>query len=374
MAVLFLEDAMPRLCACLLLVGVGAGAAACSSTPASPSPLGGVTINGSIVSPGGGAASTASVGGPSAPASVPPGLVVSVTNTGLSTAVDALGRFSLLNVPPGNPELRFSAPGGLSLSARLSNVQAGESVTIEVSLGETAVIESERRSLGPEEQLEGRVEAIPPDTAPLTIVVAGRTVVTNATTLFYLRGSASSFDAITVGARVHVKGQPSGDTLVARLVNIQNPGLEGTDFEGVISAKTGTAPDLTLTIGSLTVLTNADTKVRRKGDLQDPSVLQIGMTVTGNGWLQPDGTVIAKQIHIEGDAVGGEFQMTGNMGALSGSCPAVTFKVAGYTIVTASGTTTFVPNCTSLSNGTKVLVKGVVQADGTIAATRVEKK
>ena len=91
------------------------------------------------------------------------------------------------------------------------------------------------------------------------------------------------------------------------------------------------------------------------------------------GRLETDGTVTAKKIHIEGDAPGGEFEMTGTLAGRSGVCPTLAFSVSGYAITT-TGATTFVPSCGALNNGTQVEVKGIVQLDGSVVATRVEKK
>jgi hypothetical protein len=239
-----------------------------------------------------------------------------------------------------------------------------------------AVDKSDRRGHGQEDQIEGFVEQLPPTTAPLTLVVAGVTVITDVNTKFYERGGAATFASLLLGQRVHVKGTMSDAGLLAAAIMIQNPntGVGGISFTDVISGTiTGTPPALTLTIGTYTVKTNANTIVKRKGDVQDLLALQVGMTVTVIGRLELDGTVTAKQIHIESDAVGGLFEMEGSVGNLSGTCPALSFKVAGYQIAT-NGSTTFVPNCAAVSNGSKVIVKGTVQSGGSILATRVEKK
>lgn len=234
----------------------------------------------------------------------------------------------------------------------------------------------DRRGHGKEEQLEGLIEALPPATPALTLTVAGVTVVTNAETKFYLRGGAVTFAALELGQRVHVKGTTTDAGLLAAVVTVQNTnvGVGSIEFTAVIASKSGTNPNLTLLIGTYTVTTNANTSVRRKGDEQAPSALQVGMTVTVVGQLQTDGSVIAKAIHIEGDAVGGLFEMEGSVGNLTGTCAtSVSFKVSGYQITT-NALTVFVPNCAALSNGSKVIVNGTVQAGGSILATRVEKK
>ena len=429
---------------------VAAVVSACSNnSPSSPSSA--VTVNGSIVASGGGNGSTASTAGRTASvlsvASVAPaGLRVSVAGSNNSVSVDAAGQFSLKNVPPGNPELRFTA-SGVDASLPLTDVQSGQTVTIAVSLsGSSAVLESDRRAAGSEEQLEGKVESLPPTTPAGSLVVAGRTVTTTDTTTFWVNGQAGTFASLALGQRVHVKGQSSGGTLAAREVKVQNTNtgtglnlngtisafsgtpsafqftvngqlvkgdaateffgnsqflelvdgarvevkgsqrdgfvyatrihvnVEGIELAGALSGKTGVAPNLTFTLSGKTLKMSADTEVKRKGDEQDVSVLYNGQTVEVTGTLLADGTVIVRKVTIVLDAAGGYFEMEGSMGGKSGTCPALSFGVSGYNIAT-NASTVFDPtgSCSALSNGTKVLVKGTVQADLSILATLVKK-
>jgi hypothetical protein len=56
------------------------------------------------------------------------------------------------------------------------------------------------------QQLEGRVESLPPTTAPNTLVVFGKTVKTDSGTRFEQGGAAKSFADVLIGMRVHVEG------------------------------------------------------------------------------------------------------------------------------------------------------------------------
>ena len=69
-----------------------------------------------------------------------------------------------------------------------------------------------------------------------------------------------------------------------------------------------------------------------------------------------------RRVDIEGAIVG-----------LSGSCPNISFTVAARLVRTNADTEFKEKRCTELRNGTKVKVRGVVQPDGSIIATRVEK-
>jgi hypothetical protein len=426
-------------------------ATACSKAPTAPG-SGSVTINGAVVGGAGSASATAAM--MSGPSAAVPGLVVSVVGTEISTPVGIANQFVLREVPSGNIHLQFTAPG-LSALLGLQSVREGETVTLSVALTDssTAEVQSERRSGGSLEQLEGRVEAFP--TTPVgSLVVAGRRVTTDENTRFFMNGAPATFADLAIGQRVHVKGQTSGGSLLASQIHIQNTNagipvnlngivsglvVNGDEFEFMIDGRlvrgdelttffggsvfadlidgvraevkgqqgdgfvyavrihvnvddeneeendesasieaeltdiTGTVPQLTLTVGTTTVLTNAATEVQRRGDVQDLDALQEGMTVHVVGIRQSNGSLLARMIQIKGDAVGGIFEIEGALGGRAGTCPAITFSVNGYVIV-ADATTTFVQACSSFSNGNRVRVEGVVQANGSVLATSVEKK
>jgi hypothetical protein len=444
---------MRRTAATLLtFLTLGSLAACNGSTPVSPSaPIAGAMINGSLVSPGGGGSTNGSALSSPGPAIViPTGLTVSIPGTNVNAPIDPSGGFVLRDVPAGTTRLQFSGPG-VSATVTISSVATGQVLTITVSLtGTSASIETERRSGSGGEELEGRIESLPPTTAALAFVAAGRTVTTDANTTFFLQGAPASFTALALGQRVHVKGRTSGTALLAAIVDIQNTNADlpvnlngvisgfsgpvtaftfvvngqtvkgdalteffgnsafsdladgrqvevkgaqrdgfvyavrlhvsdggegGTEIEftGAIDSRTGTPPALTLSIAGKTVKTGAATDVRRRGDVQDPSVLRTGMTVDVSGMLQPDGTILAKKIQIEQDASGGQFEMTGVLAGRVGTCPAITFSVSGYSIAT-TGTTVFDPGCSAMTNGTTVKVEGIVQPDGSVSATKVQKK
>jgi hypothetical protein len=67
-----------------------------------------------------------------------------------------------------------------------------------------------------------------------------------------------------------------------------------------------------------------------------------------------------------------EARVRGQVSALSGTCPALTFSV-GPTHVTTTATTKFDrAGCSAVVNGSTVKVSGTKQADGSIQATSVE--
>ncbi|HEX5070192.1 MAG TPA: DUF5666 domain-containing protein [Vicinamibacterales bacterium] len=269
---------------------------ACSNNPSAPSGSSGVTINGSIISPGGSASALSN--GPSAGITVvPPGLTVTANSNGASAIVDAAGRFALLNVPPGNVELRFNAPGVLA-TVTLTGVESGQTVDITVALTTTtAEVESDRRALGREIQLEGRIESLPPTTAAGSLLVSGRLVKTDATTTFFLNGQTASFAALAVGQRVHVKGQmdTASTALVARTIQIQNGNVDlPVNINGFVSQLVKTLPTFEFEVDGRLIKGDALTEFFGNSQLSD---LVNGARVDVKG-AQRDGFVYASRIHV----------------------------------------------------------------------------
>lgn len=427
----------------------GSSPSAPSPAPSAPAASTGATIAGTI-SGAGGSGSTSGL----TPDNGSAGIVVTVAGTTISAAVDGSGRFVLTNVPGGTLTLQFSGPG-VSGTITVPNVTAGQTIELTLQLaGSTVSLQAERRSDGKEEQVEGRIESLPAAPAG-TLVVAGRTISTDANTRILMGSQVKAFADLVVGQRVHVKGQPTNGTLLASLVDIQNDNtalpvnvngiiaslggsstpaafeftVDGTlvkgdatteffggtvyadlmvgarvevkgqqgngfvtalrvkvnkpddddddddteaEFTGVLTAKSGSAPNLTLTIGGTTVTTTGATEVRRRGDNLTFDALQVGQTIDVSGTTQPGG-VLAKKLTIESDAT--DVDLEGVVtGAVTGACPAITFTVGGITFTATSFTEFKKTSCASIVTGSNLKVRGVTTGASTAQATRVEVK
>lgn len=363
-----------------LVLALIAVTAACggSSSPTEP----GATSNGpgaSITGTVAGASSTLSARSTNAI----PGLVVTVAGTSISSGVDAAGRFTLTGVPSGDIQLQFSGP--VSGTITISNVQAAEKITLVVALsGSTVTVQAQTRTTGREEQLEGLVESVSTATGSLT--VAGREVLTDASTQIREGNTPRVLGDLKAGYRVHVKGQTSGSALLASTILLQStniPGRDETDddgddeqdrsasIQGVLTAMSGSVPSLTLTVGTTTVRTSSSTEVKRRGDTQTLNELRTGMDLHVIGTRQPDGSLDARRIEIRDDATGAEVEIAGSAGGVSGSCPALSFGINGYSIRTNASTAFEGITCAALKSGTKVIVNGISQADNSVTATRV---
>jgi hypothetical protein len=200
------------------------------------------------------------------------------------------------------------------MNGRVDLDEVGDSETITLTLnvsGASVELEDEHRRGGPQDQLEGKVQALPPTTAAGTFMVAGQLVTTDASTRLFNGDAAAQFGNLTIGQRVHVAGHLNGSALLASVIQIQGPSNPGNGHPG-------------------------------NGNPNNP---------------------------IAGSTV----QLDGPMGGLKGACPFLTFGVKGTTVFT-SGATVFTPACSTFTSGDKVTVAGVVTANGSVTATSVAKQ
>jgi hypothetical protein len=292
-------------CRAFLMLMLAAGVAACSSSMTSPSNAG-ATIAGSVSasSPSEFLTESHSASGPSdetatddsAPALT---LVVTIEGSKLQATVDANGNFTLTGVPTGNVKLRFRGTGVDSIVI-VPSVEGGQTITIVVSIksgSEEGELEVDDRSgtAGGLRQLEGRVDAIPPVSAAGTFVVDGKTVVTNGSTVFTEHGSTVTFADVAVGMRVHVAGTPSGDTVVASTVMIQNTNATlPTSVNGTVQGFIGTPSSFSFTVNGTLIKGDATTTFNGNssfGDLGNGKRVEV-KAVPGNGF------VTATSIHV----------------------------------------------------------------------------
>lgn len=233
----------------------------------------------------------------------------------------------------------------------------------------------------------GTVESLSGSSSAFQFVIGSKTIKGDAKTEFFGDGDKpDSFSTLKNGQRVEVKGLQRDGHLYAMRIHIN-----GTDdgsksptqpseqdssasIEGPLNSISGSSPNLTLKVGTTTVTTSSSTEVQRRGDKQELSTLAKGMTVHVVGVRKSDGSIDARKVQIKDDETGGAFEIEGSLGGLKGTCPAVTFGVNGYDVVTGGATTFTGATCAELKSGNKVVVKGTRQANGSVLATNVTKK
>jgi len=141
-----------------------------------------------------------------------------------------------------------------------------------------------------------------------------------------------------------------------------------TEFHGQVTAIDGT----TLTVGDRTVTVTDATVIRQNGANVALSAIAIGSFVEIDGALQADGTVLARRISIEDEQhEAGRVALVGALTAIDGNKLTV-----GGVLVTLSASTEILRgdvkvDASTLKIGDRLLVRGQVQADQSIAATRV---
>jgi hypothetical protein len=332
-----------RIAGVLLLV---AAVAACQAkNPGAPTEFASATINGTVLAP------------------VPTGLRVSVGASSNSTPVDSAGRFALTNVLPGNVELRFTN-GGATAVLPLSGVLANQTITITVTYGGSSVaLESSRRVVGTDEELEGRVESV---TAPDSLFIAGRAVVTSGSTVFLANGQTVGFSALTIGQRVAVRGQSTAAALVAGRLEIFAV-ISASNVNGAITVFTGTRSAFQFSVGGTEVQGDAGTMFASGSQFNE---LANGILVKIAG-VQRSGFVYASSIEITSPAI----DFNGRIISMTGSAPEIMMVVTSRTVQVSARTEVRrkgdLQKTSTLANGQTVDVKGRVITDGTIVSSGV---
>lgn len=361
------------LVATLIVTGCGGG----SKSPTAPSTSGGgsmATISGSVRtgSPLLAATTGAAISG----------LVVTVVGTTITSGVDAADRFTLAGVPPGDVELSFTG-AGVNSTVRLAQVLPAQTVSLVVSVAGTAVsLDSEMRNTAGAEQLEGRVESLPPTTPADTLVVAGKTVKTDSSTRIDQGGVTKAFADLLIGMRVHVEGTAAGSDLKATLIRIQNTNTWiPVEVNGVIDSLSGGAAMFQFKIGSRVI--KGDNLTTFFGDsTQSFSLLKDGVRVEVKG-QQRDGYIYAERLHVNDggdtdsndDGQDDSASIQGVVTSITGTKPVLTLMVGGTVVRTSASTDVQrrgdMQTLDALKMGQTLHVVGVRQSNGSIDARHI---
>ncbi|HTM24552.1 MAG TPA: DUF5666 domain-containing protein [Vicinamibacterales bacterium] len=175
-------------------------------------------------------------------------------------------------------------------------------------------------------EVEGVIEAVPPTTASSTFRVAGKTVRTDPSTVFVDGSVTRSFSDLRVGLRVEAKGSLSGDTLTASRVELEEAAEEP---EPEPEPQPAPAPPR-----------QPNPPAPEPGDDDEQN----------------------------------EAEVTGMLGPVSGSCPAISSTVGTTRFSTSASTRFDDASCSAFKTGDRVEVKGTRNADGSIAASRLKRE
>jgi len=259
-------------------------------------------------------------------------------------------------------------------------------------------------------EVKGTVDALPPSTPAGAFTTAGKTIVTNSSTVFVSGTTTKSFADLKVGLEVEVRGTAAGNAITATHVEIDNepepepepephnppapnppaPNPPATnppapnppreaELTGTMTGLTGTASSFQFTLGTTQVKGDAATLITGDGGPSRTFAdLKNGIIVEVHG-TQQSGFVQAVRIQIEGpeneppEDNENDADVRGALGPITGTCPAISSTV-GTTKFTTSASTRFDDvACTALKTGANVRVRGTRKADGSISATRLQK-
>lgn len=242
---------------------------------------------------------------------------------------------------------------------------------------------------GPGNRGRGVLSGFVDDKGTDTLTVRGITVQISETTIIRHGHRILTFADIEIGDHVQARGEITGTTLAATEVKVEDTGNDNDDgddddaeIRGAV-AGLGTQPNagctatpagLTFTVGTspaTTVKTNASTVF----DGVTCANLANGNIVEVEGTTQADGSILAKEVELEG----GPNEVEGKITSVDAttSCPTRAFFI-GTQKVTTTGSTTYsgsgAPACGDLAVNKKVEVEGTLQGDGSITAAVIEFK
>jgi uncharacterized protein (TIGR03437 family) len=220
-------------------------------------------------------------------------------------------------------------------------------------------------------KFKGNIEELPNTAGRLgDWKVAGRIVHVSATT--YIKQEDGP---VAVGVRVEVEGSLRADGSVdARKIETESESGGGGSFEfhGTIeSLPSNTARIGEWSVSGRKVNVTASTRIK-----QENGPVAIGVVVKVKGVLRQDGSIDATEIETKsGSGGGGSFvEFHGTIESLPGSTGQIGLWVVSGRKVNVSSSTIIEHAERGVAVGARVEVKGAVQADSSINATKIEIK
>ena len=226
----------------------------------------------------------------------------------------------------------------------------------------------------------------------VTVRVAGgsASTVTDGSGRFTLTGlSGGDVELEFERADIHARGRialVSGAHTTVTIAIVGNGiqtsprGHAGEEIEGLVQAIDAGAGELTVLdqrLGAVTILTDGSTLVRR-GDASVPlDQVQVGQRVHVKAMEQEDGTYLATEILLQGDRVGGSRSFSGNVVSIDAGDRSFVVASNGTNITVETNASTRFhrrggpAGFSDVANGSAVEVRGTLQTDGSVLATKV---
>ena len=284
-------------------------------------------------------------------------------------------------MPAGTVQLHFQGRGADAMLT-ISGIAADDRLEISVTLnGRDARLDSsERMSGGNGVDVNGRIDSI--NAAARTLRVEGSTVMVQPSTVIRHGNRTFSFADLRIGDHVIVKGSRNGTNVTATEIKVNRGDDDDddddgddddeTEVRGTVSLLIGVCPGLTFTVAGTRVVTNAATRFEGGAC----STLTNGMRVEVEGIRRSDGSLLATKVNRRGDEDDddNETEVRGTVSLLIGTCPGLTFTVAGTRVVTNAATRFEDGACSTLRTTMRVEVEGIRRNDGSLLATEVERE
>jgi hypothetical protein len=211
-------------------------------------------------------------------------------------------------------------------------------------------------------RISGQINQLSSSCPSTSFKVGSKRVSTDASSTFVDRSCSD----LRNGAAIEVEGGWSSDgSVIAQRVRGQQE-LPQSEIRGAISGLTGACPNLSFSVGSQGVITDASTRFKDR----ECSGIRNGQSVEVHGIQQADRRVLARDVEpiIEPERI----EVVGTLRSLGGVCPSVVFSIGSDVIATSADTRFKTLPCNALSEGRFVEAKGVRQPDGRILAQEVE--
>jgi Domain of unknown function (DUF5666)/Carboxypeptidase regulatory-like domain len=157
-------------------------------------------------------------------------------------------------------------------------------------------------------------------------------------------------------------------------------GHSGLEIEGLVSSidsDAGTFTVLDQRQGAVVILTDGTTVIRDDNATISLSDIAVGDRVHVKALTQDDGSILATQVLLQSDKVGGSRQLDGPVVSVDqGAASFVVQAGTGAVTVTTNGSTTFKrhggsASFSDLAPGVTVDINGTLQGDGTVLAKKV---
>ncbi len=213
---------------------------------------------------------------------------------------------------------------------------------------------------------EGTVSALSGACPTITFTVAGKSFTTEAATRFGDGGCS----AVQNGTKVVVayQTQASGAVRVLAVKVIPPPPPPPLMAEGTVSGLSGTCPTITFTVAGKSFTTEAATRFGDGGC----AAVQNGTKVAVTYQTLSSGAVRVLAVKVIPPPPPPPLMAEGTVSGLSGTCPAITFTVAGKSFTTESSTRFGDGGCAAVQNGTKVAVAYQTLASGAVRVLAVK--